>query len=63
MQKHQLLVLLGVVALVVGLILFSQTDAWSRSWAQVTLLAGIIFSAVGLGAWAVIDALQQQRRS
>jgi hypothetical protein len=61
MPKHHLLVLLGVLALVAGVIFYAQTDTWTRSWAQITLIAGSIFFAVGLGTWEIVDTLRQRR--
>ena len=61
MPKHKLLVVMGVLVIIVGVVLFSQTDAWTRSWAEVTLHAGVFFLAAGLGAWALVDVLRERR--
>jgi hypothetical protein len=61
MQKHVLLVILGILALLVGAVVFSMGDSWSRSVGQIILLAGVVFVAAGLGVWAIVDAIQGRR--
>jgi len=60
MEKHLILVGLGVLGLLVGVPLYGSSDSWTRSWALVALQAGIVFFAVGLGAWSVVDAIRQR---